>query len=277
MNFVCNYAVARFLPYSLTGEFANIGVVLCCQDVGYLDFRLTTRVRRVTDFFPELSADLFREVIRVFKKDATTTHRQFWEDDTPLIIPSLGDEAAHAFTELVRPRESLIRFGPVSTVSAAEPAAKLDELFQFYIERQFAQPREYQENLMKQHFQKLFVRSGVAANYKPANLGDESYSVPFPFVRVKDNAPLRAIKPLDLAKENSTRIFEHGDQWLQRITRLRRIGRLPEAVLFPVRLPSDPGKCLEAAQEIVTSLRGLHAEVVPETNEASVLAFARAA
>jgi len=41
MKLTCNYAVAHFLPYAVTEEFVNIGVILHCRETGYLDFRLS--------------------------------------------------------------------------------------------------------------------------------------------------------------------------------------------------------------------------------------------
>ncbi len=39
----CRYAILRFLPYTETGEFANVGVVLACPATGYFGFKLETR------------------------------------------------------------------------------------------------------------------------------------------------------------------------------------------------------------------------------------------
>ena len=50
-----------------------------------------------------------------------------------------AQERLGVFRELVRPRESIFRFAEVSTVLADDPSAKLDELFQRYVHRQFAQ------------------------------------------------------------------------------------------------------------------------------------------
>src|SRR5512135_1840724 len=64
---VCNYAIARFLPYRETGEFVNIGVVLTCPQVGYSDFLFEKRkYKRVTDFFPELDVEIFKSGLQAF-------------------------------------------------------------------------------------------------------------------------------------------------------------------------------------------------------------------
>lgn len=39
MDVVCNYAVARFLPYRESGEFVNVEVVLACPQRGSVLYR----------------------------------------------------------------------------------------------------------------------------------------------------------------------------------------------------------------------------------------------
>ena len=35
----CNYTVLRFLPYTETGEFVNLGVALACPDLHWFDYK----------------------------------------------------------------------------------------------------------------------------------------------------------------------------------------------------------------------------------------------
>ena len=41
-----------------------------------------------------------------------------------------------------------------------------------------------------------------------------------------------ALKPLDLLRPEPTNIIEHGDAWIQRVRRLKQIGRLPHQDLL---------------------------------------------
>jgi hypothetical protein len=80
---------------------------------------------------------------------------------------------------------------------------------------------------------------------------------------------------LDLDKDSSTKIFEHGDQWITRVRRLRDIGAIPERMLFVVRQPSCNVPCVEAAQEIQNELQKLEMNVVPFTDEDAITDFAK--
>ena len=75
---VCNYAIARFRPYRETGEFVNVGVVLVCPQAGYFDYLFETHdCQRITDFFPELDANVFKAGINgLLKELARVTARE---------------------------------------------------------------------------------------------------------------------------------------------------------------------------------------------------------
>lgn len=135
----CNYAVVRFLPYRETGEFVNVGVVLFCRESKFFDIAFETRKRkRITDFFPEMDQSLFANGRQIFHEELTRVKRLLCADS-----PKLDDDTRlGVFRELVRPRESVFRFGEVGTVLANDPVGKLSELFDRYVNRQFAQSRE---------------------------------------------------------------------------------------------------------------------------------------
>lgn len=135
----CNYAVVRFLPYRETGEFVNVGVVLFCREAGYFDVALETHdVGRVIAFFPELAPKVFIMGCQAFVEELQRVKRLLDANDRTLT----NDARLGVFRELVRARESVFRFGEMGTVLADDPAAKLKELLDRYVNRQFAKNRE---------------------------------------------------------------------------------------------------------------------------------------
>ena len=63
--FVCNYAPLHFMPYRETGEFVNMGVVVFCPEIDWVDFRLEMRrTKRVHGFFPELDLRILRASVQ---------------------------------------------------------------------------------------------------------------------------------------------------------------------------------------------------------------------
>ena len=133
-KYACQYAIVRFLPYLETGEFANVGIVMCCPDADFFDFKLLTRVRRITAFFEELDAGIYRRARGDFQQELQRIRH--W------LNPKQGEaknaeSARHLFAELTRPREVMMRFEGIRVVLADDPAQQLEALFGYYVERNF--------------------------------------------------------------------------------------------------------------------------------------------
>lgn len=176
----CNYAVVRFLPYRETAEFVNVGIVLFCPQTGYFDAKLETRKQgRVTGFFPELDKNLFRSGRQMFHHEVERVRQLLAADTRAADDPvRLG-----VFRELVKPRESVFRFSEVATVLAGDPAAKLEELFNHFVNRQFALAREYQENVMARRLTEVLRAHQLARFYlQNRRVGTDDFHVVFPLV-----------------------------------------------------------------------------------------------
>jgi len=260
---VCNYAIARFRPYRETGEFVNVGVVLFCPQVDFFGYAFERRkYKRITDFFPELDFAVFKAGLAGLLKELQRVTGQ--ENQAGQLV--LKDEPyarLGIFKELVRPREALFHFGDVGTVLAADPKVKLQELFDFYVKRQFAHDREYQEIIMRRRLGEFLQKVNLARFYRQDfKVGDDNYHVVLPFVHVVGDTPRKAIKPLHLDKTAPTDIYRHGDAWISTVRRLRQINRLPKEFLFAVRHPAASAKCQTAAQEICDELKKLDTQTV---------------
>lgn len=134
-SLACNYSVLRFAPYPETDEFVNVGVVLACPALGYLDFRLADPLQheRVALFFPELDTAVYSSAMRAWA-EALNAHRS-----TPS-TPQTGTEDAlqrrrELFTTLVRPRESILYYSGVRVILGDNPATTLEQVFTAFVER----------------------------------------------------------------------------------------------------------------------------------------------
>jgi hypothetical protein len=274
---VCNYAISRFRPYRETGEFVNVGVVLICPQVNYFGYLFQTRKhKRITDFFPELEVDVFKMGLSgLLKELSRITGRSHDEQINQLVLRDEAHASIGRFRELVRPREVLFHFAEVATALTLDPQTKLKELFHYYIERQFARDREYQEVIMRRHLAEFLRKVNLDREYRTdVRVGDESYHVVLPFVHVRGTVVQKAIKPLHLDKEGTTEIYRHGDAWLSTVRRLKQINRLPKELLFTIKPPKNGPKKIAAAQEICRELEALDAITVTfgDTNRLRELA-----
>ncbi len=273
---VCNYSILRFRPYRETGEFVNVGVVLQCPQFGYLGYLVERRKhKRITDFFPELDLDIYKTGLDGLIKELNRLNTGEVHNGQLFF----GEEARvrnAIFKELVRPRESLFNYSDIATVLATNPEAKLQELFNFHIERQFAQEREYQETIMRHELNGFLQKFDLARFYRlNQQIGDDSYKISLPFVHYEDEAPKKAIKPLHLDKPDPTDIYRHGDSWISSVCRLRKKNQLPKSFLFTVKYPPKEGQSLVAAREICASLQEYDTQTVSFSDCDAIQAFAR--
>ena len=256
-NLVCNFAPLRFLPYREVGEFVNVGVVVSCPQLDYFGFRVirTRRTGRLTHFFPELDAQLPRTALKRALEELErikTAHRPL--PITKIVSPADAQVQIAAFQELVRRREGLLHFGNTGMLVADDPEEALDELFGRYVERQFAQRKEYQETIMKNRLAKFLRQWNLVSEYeKDQAVGDDDFHVILPFVHRADATIDRAIKPLDLDKQETSDIYHHGGAWVKNMERLAKRSRLPKTTIFALRMPQN-GRTLRAANEICEEL-----------------------
>lgn len=254
---VCNYAVLRFQPYPETGEFVNLGVAAQCPETGMLEVLVEQRKqRRVTDFFPELDKAQFRATREAVEAEfERVKHMATQEKDRELV--------RRVFQEMVRPRESVFRFGEVRTILTNEPGELIRQLFERYVLRNFAKQKEYQETVMAKRYLKVLRELRPECPYQGQFIirgGLYHVRVPIHSAQMKQPdahkpVPARVIKPLDLDKDDPTAIIDHGDAWMTRLRRLQDMQMKPERFIFAVNRPGRGNVGLkDAFEEVVTGL-----------------------
>lgn len=274
MKQVCQYAVVQFMPYTETREFANVGVVLMCPEAGFFGFRLLKRYGRVTRFFEGIDRRIFLEGKQLFQEELTRIRGLLKQGPLDGRRTLDATAAVRQFAELVRRRETLFRFDEPGVVMAEEPKACLEELYGFYVEREFA-TKEYQERLLEKGVRRLLFGAKLGDRYREEVIGDDMFHARFPFVALQGETPVRVIKPLFLAQDDPERMYSHGDLWIRKIHRLRSRNLLPDAVLLPLDAPPEEDvKRHRAFEDVAQELAGLDVEIVPAPNVERILDFA---
>lgn len=275
MKFACQYAIVQFLPYTETGEFANVGVVLTCPRIGFFGYKLLNRVRRITAFFEELDAKVYRSAKKSFEceldglKSALATQ--------PIGLGLTETSHKRMFAELIRPRESMIRFGQARIVLTDSPTERLEELFGHYVGRSFA-TKEYQEAAVQRHVFGALRAANLMAVFRDTTIGSEAYHARFPLVKFgSDGVVDRVIKPLHLAHDDAANLYDHGWEWLGKIKKLRRDGFLSAPVLLAVNHPIEStGPRAQAYMDVVEELKALDdTQVLSYQDDKAVLTFAK--
>lgn len=272
----CNFAIVHFLPYPETEEFVNVGVVLACPARHFFGFRLETQRRdRVTRFFPEMKSNVFTEGRNHFRDELERVREYLNQSEQGTPLPFVQSEFNSAFRDVIKPRESLFRFSSARTRLADDPEEALEHLFDYYVDRLFAQRPEYQETEMVKRLTKT-LRAAKIIGYREDKIGNEMYEVHFPLMRksATTERSFRAIKPLDLAKDRPTAVTEHGDSWLAKLGHLKEMDYDPSQVLFAVQMPHDRKRIIDAAKAITDKIKHEGARVVEIAETDSIKRFA---
>lgn len=271
----CQYAIIRFLPYAETGEFANVGVVLACPATGFLDARLlpTKNTRRITDFFDQLDKGIYRDALR-YLNDELKRIREFVADGAGA---GGANFVQNVFGGLTKPREALLRYGDTRVVLADDPQVTLEKLFARFVERDFADKAYHEKLQLTRNVRDALMRAEVGQHYKLQTIGNDFVHAQVPFVHMRDDRPVAAIKPLYLGKEDPNQVLEVGGHWLERVRRLARHNVLPN-MMIAVRRPDDHAeRAGQAADEIIEDFRKQGVVVATAADTKAIKDFARAA
>lgn len=276
MKTACHYAIVRFMPFVETGEFANVGVVLFAPNARYFGFKLLgNRYSRVTHFFEQMDAKVFRAAMHTCKEELVRIDRMLKQMGTDLRFKALDREGTLAlWNEVIKPRETMLQFGESRLVLADNAQAKVRELFEYYVERNFVTP-ERQEELLERGVRGWLREARLLEQFHVGVVGNEEYHARFPFVAGPEDHPERVIKPLNLGYEDAARIIDHGGQWIVRVNALKKRQLLPGKVLFAVNGPDDFTARGKAKREVVDELTDTGVIVVPYEQTQSIIEFAR--
>lgn len=247
----CRFSIIQFVPYTETGEFANIGVVLTCPQTGYFNFLLQTRKsKRVTDFFDALDRGFYMSAVRTVEEQLMRLRATAYQVSST----NKAETLRTLFATLVQPREAIVRFSETKVLLTNDPAQTLKEKFDHYVGHSFATP-EYVEQTMNARLRDLLQGLNLVAPFKPARVGNDAVSAKFDFVQTVDSKHLKIIKALNLSQADANDIAAHGDVWRGKFARLMKMNELPDDILINVTLAS-PSKTAhyDLGQEIVQEL-----------------------
>lgn len=271
----CQYTIVRFAPFVETGEFANVGIIMMAPKQRYFGFRLETkRYARITHFFNELDHKVYRAAMYNLKNELERAADILKQHGFDKRLKTNDIQFAHGlFNEIIKPRETIVRFGNARTILTDDPDKTLKELFGYYVERNFV-TKEYKETVLEKGIRKLLYTANVGDRFLRAMVGNDEYHAGFPFVEQKNEQPVKIIKPLYLGQDEPSKILDHGGAWLFRITQLKKRNLLPKKVLFTIEGPKDNDNHMKAFRYIENSLRDTGVDVIPFEEKQKVIDFA---
>lgn len=260
-RFVCKYSVIQFVPYAETGEFANVGILLVCEDLKLLDFQLEARkTSRYTSFFKNLTASYFRFAIQNMRDEIERVRK--------LTLYSNTVQVTNAFEALTHPREAVLRFSKIRTVLTADPKSELANLFEHYVQHDFTKTPGFEKQMEGRIEQWLKDLPSLKAPFKQKKVGDNRFTVEFPLVQTIDDEAVKVIKPFFLGHDTSKDIYRHADTWLAKLRRLKDLNLMPKSILFAIEGPNlkavnDEESREEAFQKVCEGLE-YYGDITPK-------------
>ena len=125
-----DYAIIRVVPRVERGEMMNVGVILSCADLDFLEARIEPDDARLFALDPTLDMDAVRAHLATI----------------PIVCqggPAAGPigelPARGRFRWLVSPRSTIIQMSPVHTGRTADPARCIEQLVDRMVRRPAAQ------------------------------------------------------------------------------------------------------------------------------------------
>jgi len=118
------YAVIRVVPYVERQEFVNVGIVLFCRTLDFLEAMIDFELRRLRSFSPKSDFRMIEDQLQ-----------------TIATICSGGTEAGHfggwskseCFNWLVSPSSTIIQMSPVHSGISDNPSEALKHLYEFLV------------------------------------------------------------------------------------------------------------------------------------------------
>ncbi|KNE85448.1 MULTISPECIES: DUF3037 domain-containing protein [Aggregatibacter] len=222
------YSFVRFLPFFESGEFVNIGLLMCEPNRKKLTYRLVKRNDpRVNHFFR--NSKIFYDVQPIIDEQL-----KYIVDRISVDTFNTNEEIINFFHSYTEQRDGLFQFSNAAVALVDNPMMKFDEIYERFI-RSACVPSENQENRMIKHYREMFKNDQVLSLYKSHLVqgGTAKFTLP---LAIKDgNTPyiLKGIKPLAFDQSESASMIEHCDSWVAKINRASDEGLISkDKVLF---------------------------------------------
>ena len=267
MRQACKYNIVRFQPYAETKEFANIGVILYAPKTGEFLFKLLPQntYGRITSFFSKLDKTILQDTLNLLKGEFGRVQKMAFD----------YKDFGTLYDEVVRPRDGLVQYSERSARLTENPLETVNALFEHYVHHSFTNKAGHEEQ-MRASITQLLSTHNLSSRFKRASLGSDYYEVALPFVHKNGDKP-SVIKPIHFKHADSTKLFDHGLQWLNRMGQLFRMDvTTADNVLFTYKAPEhQEGKIYDAYERISEQIKESGITMIDIESKADIAEFAR--
>ncbi|MCE0495745.1 DUF3037 domain-containing protein [Vibrio salinus] len=266
MKAFVEYAVVRFMPFSETQEFANVGVVIWNSEKREVLTKLApTPFSRINNFFDDLDGNLYKTA-RHFMDLELRRIQEYARDADPTNLDTI-------MNELTRQREGVMTFSESGMMLTEQPQKALEDLYSTFIGRDLKVPKEIRERVMVRELKNSFRK--LPFEYKEHSLATNfgQFNVP---LATEVDTKLRAIKPMAFNQNKPIEIADHGDKWVSRVRHALDAQTIePSNFLFTIEKPkSKLDEALKAFESVEKGMKALGVNIIPYDRKSEILRFA---
>ena len=240
------YSFVRYRPYFETGEFVNVGLLMCEPERKKLTYRLVNKNnKRVTDFF--YRSKLFESVRDTINEELQYIVNQYFDEMS-------AQEMARFFHHYVDVKEGITQYSNAAVGIVDDPQQYFNQLYTQYIQNAGVIKNnadviknESQEQTILKQYKALFKAENdqLLLNYKQHIVKGEmaKFTLPLALKNQDENHILKAVKPLAFDQVESPSMIEHCDNWVAKINRANEEGLLKkDNILFTLDTPDTANK-----------------------------------
>jgi hypothetical protein len=224
------FSIVQFCPDPNRLEAANIGVLLFCPELNYLDVRIASDNRRIIKFFGSKDFDL--ALVNSFKKGLAERLRTEQE--------SIVDH--EQLVDFIDKRANQIRISPPRSIRVTEPEKQLDELFSALV-GEGARRESDLKNLLAKSLEQPALQSKLYRSVPiTVPVDGRQLEVPYAF----QNGRFNLIQPVRFQSDNplqtAYRYAVEGDSIYK--TEHEEFGKLKLLVVGSFRSKNDESKAV---------------------------------
>jgi Protein of unknown function (DUF3037) len=127
-----SFALLKYVHDAVTGEFANVGVILFAPESSHIAFKGSNTYGRLSEFFPGIDGDHFRRMIRSIESRVLEASR----DASGLFKTDVKERAAFELGNRILPLDdSSLRFAEGGSGVSNDLDETLDRIYERYVGR----------------------------------------------------------------------------------------------------------------------------------------------
>lgn len=227
------YVILRYRHDPLAGEFVNVGVVLHCPVLGFLDLKVRRSVGRLTRMFPDLRKSDLTDALQTVERGM----KRLRERELSGLFSASGDAATFARRVLPQDDSSLL-WSNIGSGVTRNPEETLDKLFIRFVGMYDEEPRVARDDAaVWQPVRERLAARNLADRLKPKTIISPVDTVDFDFAW--KNGAWHCYQPLSFDLASGENIRDKAAKWSGHMT---GVSRAEERVrpYFIVGAPADP-------------------------------------